>query len=639
MILNPSSRNFENRLGISEMRYLAFRIKKFKGIRETTIDLRSSAKIRAFSLIGLNESGKTTLLQAIYSFSPDPESHVLFSTGDFLESNKDDLIPRGELSDFSDEISVDATVSIEPEDLINLKRYARNELGLKLQTENIPSEFEISSVDTYVNSKHKNRKTLWEINFEVKSGRQRKFRNITREEWLNIIRFLRTLLPTISYFPIFVFDFPKKIYLSGHEDDKINNFYKKIFQDILDYQGEGLNIEDHIVNRVRADEYKLPWVQFFPTFFGSGEDSKIDQVIDKASAAVSQVIFSKWNEIFKEKSENKEIIIEWKPEDAGDEGDHNVFITFRIKDGANRYDISDRSLGFRWFFCFLLFTQFRAHRKNSKGTLFLFDEPASNLHAKAQEKLLESFPKICEAPNALIYSTHSHNLVEPRWLEHAYIVENKAIDYDENALAGVSYANKDIDIKAIPYRQFVSENPGKTSYFQPILDKLEVRPSRFDLRENCVILEGKSDFYIISYFSNILEDKSLPLIPGLGATTLDCLIALLRGWNFRFYVLLDSDGEGNKAKTKYREKYFLNENEIGTISELIEGIKEIEKMLGEPELNLIAKHYKSGKRPTKKQIMRFFQEKLSTNSGMEISAGTKKRFITLFSKLNSVFDD
>ncbi|MBM0170454.1 ATP-binding protein [Altererythrobacter sp. C41] len=50
-----------------KVRYLKFRIQNFKGIKDTEVDLRSSTGANVFSLVGLNESGKTTILEAIHS--------------------------------------------------------------------------------------------------------------------------------------------------------------------------------------------------------------------------------------------------------------------------------------------------------------------------------------------------------------------------------------------------------------------------------------------------------------------------------------------------------------------------------------------------------------------------------------------
>jgi len=60
--------------------------------------------------------------------------------------------------------------------------------------------------------------------------------------------------------------------------------------------------------------------------------------------------------------------------------------------------------------------------------LFLLDEPASNLHSTAQAQLLKSFEKL----PSLIYTTHSHHMINPKWLEGTYVVKNEGLNYGEN---------------------------------------------------------------------------------------------------------------------------------------------------------------------------------------------------------------
>ena len=49
------------------MRYKRFQIKNFKGIKDTIVDL-DAGEAAVFPFVGLNESGKTTILEAIHSF-------------------------------------------------------------------------------------------------------------------------------------------------------------------------------------------------------------------------------------------------------------------------------------------------------------------------------------------------------------------------------------------------------------------------------------------------------------------------------------------------------------------------------------------------------------------------------------------
>jgi predicted ATP-dependent endonuclease of OLD family len=90
------------------MRYKSFHIQNFNGVRDTTLEIPVGWSY-AVTLIGLNESGKTTLLEAIYSFSPDPESQPLFIDSALLP-DESSRIPRDKLFSFSDEISVTAIV-------------------------------------------------------------------------------------------------------------------------------------------------------------------------------------------------------------------------------------------------------------------------------------------------------------------------------------------------------------------------------------------------------------------------------------------------------------------------------------------------------------------------------------------------
>ncbi len=48
------------------MRYKSFRIQNFKGIKDTTIRLDTIGGASVFAFVGLNESGKTTILEAIH---------------------------------------------------------------------------------------------------------------------------------------------------------------------------------------------------------------------------------------------------------------------------------------------------------------------------------------------------------------------------------------------------------------------------------------------------------------------------------------------------------------------------------------------------------------------------------------------
>ena len=606
-----------------KVRFKSFEIKNFKGIQRARIEFEPGSGNKIFTLVGLNESGKTTLLEAIHSFSPDKDNQIIFSDLSFAKQDKADLIPKHRLSNFSDSISVEATVALEEDDVSLLKAYVETKLSLNLDTSQLPPQFTIDYQLIYSASQYESALTTWNIHFYIKEKGKRNLTQCSDENWQSIVSFLQERFPSIAYFPTFVFDFPNKIYLSGKTNDKKSLFYRRVFQDILDFQGEDLKIDDHIVSRVRRSDLPSNPLEFIARILGAGSTVKqqIDHVMFKASAAVSKVIFDKWNEIFRDKVNRKEIIIEWQPE-VDESGEKHVFIQFFIKDGATKYAVSERSLGFRWFFCFLLFTQFRASRREqARGTLFIFDEPASNLHSRAQEQLLESFPKISTGSNFLIYSTHSHYMINPHWLEQTYIVENRAISYDADEFE-LARNEKHTDIVATRYRRFVGENPDKSTYFQPILDKLDYAPSRMDLPKAAILLEGKSDFYILCYHDFIKIDRvSNCYVPSSGANDLGPLIALYLGWGRPFIIMLDGDEAGSRAKKKYLDEFGLPENAIILCPEAANNRKiiDIEDALDASDIELIKTHFGLTGRPSKKSVMRFFQEKLSSRERVFLS--------------------
>src|SRR5690606_16862675 len=141
----------------------------------------------------------------------------------------------------------------------------------------------------------------------VKSGRQKKWRSPTYDEREIIKSEIYSRTPDIAYFPTFVFNFPQKIFLTKERGDKVSNFYRQAFQDILDYDGKGHTIEESIIRRVRADDKKVSWASF-QNIWNDGDDiQKIQHVMDRASAAVTEVVFGRWNKIFGEDTKGKEI--------------------------------------------------------------------------------------------------------------------------------------------------------------------------------------------------------------------------------------------------------------------------------------------------------------------------------------------
>ncbi|MHB8284281.1 MAG: ATP-dependent nuclease [Caulobacteraceae bacterium] len=623
------------------MKYKSFSIKNFKGIKDTTIELEGVAGASVFALVGLNESGKTTVLEAIHSFSPDAATSELLGGEEGLGVPYKDRVPRHLISGFTGDVSVASTVSLTKEDkeTIHTNLLAKHKLSVDIN--DLPDEVVLQRQQSFEHGDFKKSYFSLRTAVMVKSEKQRKWREASGAEQVAVRDVIFLLTPDIAYFPTFVFNFPESVFLTDR-GGSVDKFYRRVFQDILDYDGHGHSIEKDIVRRVRRDELTVPWLSFWAAWSAHDDRDKIQHVMDRASSAVTKLVFGRWNKIFGEDTRGKEVVISYEivqgeKEDARGTKvathEHDVFIKFQIRDGTRRFNVNDRSLGFRWFFSFMLFTQFRVARSSAtqRPLLFLFDEPASNLHAAAQQKLIESFPEIAQKQHVLAYSTHSHYMIEPKWLEQTFIVTNRADAPENSVLDQASLDDESLDVQVHSYRSFVNDHPGQTSYFQPILDRLEVVPSRFDSQRASIVVEGKSDYYILRYAKKLLQFEDLPLLPGLGAGTFGALAALHVGWNLRLLFVLDGDKQGKIERNRYRDDFGISSERMATLDELVPDVNVIEDLVDGQALQIIKEQLAIAETPNKAQIRRFFQERLASDNAMDLGdafAEKGKRLLT-----------
>lgn len=586
------------------MRYKSFYIKNYKGIKELTIDLDRDPKTNIITLVGLNESGKTTILEAISLFSVEPDAAVIHK-----------LIPKSKKFSFTDTIEIHATLQLDEEDEKAVQAFCGSQDFKNIQP---IKEFTQKIVYEFKDSEYKEEDSGWEYEFSLNGLKRKKQYNRTYNpetpEFEAIQKFIcSNLLPPIIYYPNFLFDFPIRIYLEeSTTEDKEQKTYRAVLNDIMDTFNEGLNIQDHIIKRLRNPS--------------EGTNEALESTIDRMSVQITKVVFTAWGQLFD--SNGKEIRL--KP--AIDPATNLAYLEVKLKEGTEQFQISERSLGFKWFFTFLLFTEFRKNRLSDKGEiLFLLDEPASNLHSTAQKNLLITFEQLVSKCK-MIYTTHSHHLINPKWLSGAYIVKNKAIDYEKefNALT------ENTDVEATIYKQFVVNHPEQRTYFQPILDAIEYSPSNLEEVPNIILTEGKNDYYTFKYLNEIIfqnEFQHIKLYPGNGADRNNQIIATYLAWGRDFTILLDGDKAGEDAKKRYIKEFgVIVEGKIITLKDVDPLYNyATEKLFTEAELlsivqtfDPLATAFDKSKFNTALQNL-FIQEQV-----VELSDETKTKFRNLF---------
>jgi predicted ATP-dependent endonuclease of OLD family len=591
------------------MKFAHFKFENFKGIEKQILNLEKSNS-SVYALVGLNESGKTTILEAINYFKYKRESLDALELDNYTVEDIHDLIPINKRDNFNGRIQIEACIVLENEDKTAIRdEFRKNniylvECGDKVtytqnyifeNSENIPSKNEFH----------------WDNDFKARIGKSRKIEKLKNKEALLVNGLIKSRMPSILYFPNFLFEFPERIYLNESVDEPKHKFYQQIIQDVLDSLDNDLNIKDHLLKRIESTDDK--------------DKRSLNSLIGKMQRQLTEIIFDRWNLIFKREISKTEIVLIPKKDDFGS------YLEFNIKDDVDTYRLIERSLGFRWFFVYILLTQFRSYRKENKNAIFLFDEPASNLHPSAQTQLLKSFEKL---PN-VIYTTHSHYLINAKWLESTFVVKNEAIDYNNE----IKCNSKNTNIKIYRYREFASKHPNQSSYFQPILELLDYRPTNLELTPKVILTEGKNDFYTYSYLRYLLSHKTkLHIVPGTSSSNMESLISLYLGWGTKFIILLDSDKEGLKQKERYENLFgFALANSLFTYADIDSNWKnfETENLFSSKDLLAIQKlKYDESIKFDKKIFNRSLQELCANHDRISIDAVTSDNFNKVFDFFN-----
>jgi len=357
------------------------------------------------------------------------------------------------------------------------------------------------------------------------------------------------------------------------------------------------------------------------------DPSLAKQHLAEMEGKLNKIITKRWKELFVEAGKNlsfEKIRLNCVP------NGNFLNISFDVITTTHKsFRIDERSKGCKWFFSFLLFTEFRKNR--TKNILFLLDEPASNLHSSAQIKILDALEELSKDA-LVIYATHSHHLIKIDLLSGAYIVINEIL---KNDLSGDMTFYDKAKITAEKYYTYVGTGKGndKISYFQPILDALDYKPSSVEPIQNICILEGKTDWYTFKYFQEIiLKDKNnYNFYPGAGVTKLWDIIRLYLSWGKIFLVIIDGDTAGENAKKAYIKEFgnFIDKN-IFTLKDILEISGNTESIISDNDKKAICNEV-FGKSLIKKKILnQAINKLLIEKKSVKISKKTKDEFRKLF---------
>ena len=423
------------------MIFQSFTLSNYKDISApVTIEMNSDSS-KPYCVIGNNESGKTTILKGIETIG------YLFK-GNKLQNGKLIAIrPKG--SYFTGKIKLSAVVKIDQAEREQIT--GKGKQGLLTSLDKTDGTLEITFIYEFKNSEFIKQATLVAIgdNLHDSSG--------------NIIDLVKDNSPEIIYYDDFKFNIPDKIiFIRSNENvESLTNdsnlispqnvFWQEIFNDLLIGSSDKVDQEeDYQFQRDIID-----W-----SAKNDGDDDAVEQRMVAINDYLNKVVAKDWEDITGEKSIFDRFSIK-----RSSNIENSEFINFSLRVEANKktFLLHERSKGFKWFFCFKVLTDIRKHR-NKNGTLFLLDEPASNLHIYPQEKILNSLGKLSDNDKSnVVYATHTPFLIKPEDKEHILIINN---------IADSELEEPTIVCTKFPEYKITDEKSIKA--IEPILNKLSI---------------------------------------------------------------------------------------------------------------------------------------------------------------------
>lgn len=477
-------------------------IKNYRSIQDVSLDIKTIADKNCHILLGINESGKSNILKALYL--KDASQEELNYNNDCekdAESKGQNISVSYELSNCGIKDKVFAHHNI-PKNLSGVIKLEKVERHVSVDKNEKLNYFNI-----YIKDNKKEFAKYVIVNEEIQ------LKNDTNTE-INETKEITNLLTKESMekylkdrlFEVFEPNTPKIIFWKSSEDKYLinNSINLKEFADNYDISiplKNCFNITgiENITQRINSI---------------AGNSAKKAQLQDQLSSSVTKHINSAWPE--------HKINIKFDID--------NMQLTFLVEEQSDenyKFEANKRSDGFKQFVSILLNLSIENKTGTLKNKVILLDEPETHLHPSGQKYLRDELLKISKN-NIVIYATHSIYMVDTKNLDrHVSVKKN-------GSLTQITQIDKND-----PYREDVLYNALGTS----VLEHIE---------PNVLVVEGKTDRDIFAlYFRKLKTDLKPPKLSIISADGANNVIKYVKFLNNRLlsgFVLLDSDNVGIEAK-------------------------------------------------------------------------------------------
>lgn len=549
------------------MRLTSFSVKLYRNV----VDSGSIAVENAVTcLVGKNESGKTALLQALYSLKPAyPHLVRVNLTMDYPRWRKVRDEREGDLGGVS---PIEALFSLDDDDLkaiahlipftlpagtsLAAKRSYAGSLQVSLALEEpavVSSLLRSDSVPDTTREAARETTSLQGLlhliaeHIETTDKRTKAWSDLNAFRELivkaaalaggdypqDLVSALENALPTIFYFSEYNS-------LAGRID--LTALLQKPPDQLTEEEQTALSLL-HLVE-VQGKE-----------FMEANFEVRVAE-LEAAANEVSRQVFDYW-------TQNTDLIVslhgdsEAVPSPQGQNVVHR-FLDVRLNDLRHQMttNFETRSAGFQWFFSFVVaFSEF----EHGDRVVVLLDEPAQGLHAKAQADLLRFIDERLGPTTQVLFTTHSPFMVDPRKLQSVRLVEDLS-----------SRAKPDIGAKV---STDVLSVKGDTLFPLQAALGYDIAQNLFVGRDN-LIVEGPADYVYLSLISDHLRqlgrtslNARFTITPVGGADKIPTFIALL-GSHLDVTVLVDSKASQNKRLMDMINSGLLKESRLISVGQV-----------------------------------------------------------------------
>lgn len=518
------------------------RVENFKSVEDSTPFSVGDVTC----LVGKNESGKTTLLQALYKLNPAEKEAANFDAlveyprrhwSEYKERMKEQpdnvlttvwQLTKGEVAEFNESLGAQALTT----DQVTIKKGYDNKLVIDFNFDHKAVIAASLAASTLHEEEKQKLSGATVIGDYIKALKDNGARSEREEALLAKLTeqfpkasgklfaeaFILDRLPTIIYFSTY-YTLPGQValnQLAHRQAHKQLEQSDRVFLALLEMAGTTPN-----------------------EISGAGKFEALVAELEAVSNRLSRDIFKYW-------SQNTHLKINFRFDAARpqDPPPFNDGYVFRTRIWNDRHGVSvgfdERSSGFIWFFSFLVwFSQVR--RIYDDNLLILLDEPALNLHARAQADLLRYINEKLRPNYQVIYTTHSPWMIDNNNLLGTRTVED--VTTKDGEVLGTKVSEEVLSVD----RDTLFPLQGALGY--------DIAQSLF-LGENNLLVEGPSDLLYLKWFSHQLLarqrtglDSRWVICPVGGVDKVTSFVALFGGNKLNVAVFTDIQ-KGIKAKVK-----------------------------------------------------------------------------------------